>query len=174
MKKLTLSAGLLLAAGLCMTSCKKEQSVVAEPGKAMVTLQMGINTNTTNDTLPNGSVQDQYEKLPVGTTVHFIMNSEDVQRKTVGGYDYDQLTYTADVDADGNVVIELPAVNKQSADVDVKFPDLELTETYWETTTSTNGTTSRTAKERTTVYKKGDMTISVWDGAKLIKEDVNY
>jgi hypothetical protein len=173
MKKLTLSAGLLLAAGLCMTSCKKEQSVVAEPGKAMITLHMGVNTNTTNDTLANGNAQIQYENVPVGTTVHFIMDSEELQAKTMGSYDYDMLTYTATVDANGDVMIELPAVNEQTADVTVKFPDLELDETS-EVSTTSGGTTTISTKTEKKVYTKSEMTITVWDGAKLIKEDVNY
>lgn len=169
MKKLTLAAIVMMVIAVLGTSCTKTQTAPAEPGTAMVTLHLGINTDETNDTTYNGSTMIQHENVPAGTVVKFVVNSEKLQENPVAGYSYDKLTYDGTVDASGDVVVELPAIGTPY-DVDVKFPDLELDVRRERFNTVTGNDEVITETE---IFTKGDTTINVWDGAVIIEEH-NY
>lgn len=154
----------LIVAGFA--SCTKTQTTVAEPGMASVMLTLEVNTDMTNDTTASGASQIQYEAIPAGTTVQFVVDGRDLQLNPVSGKNYEDVTYTADVAANGMVMVELPAT-VNPATVTVKFPDLVLTETK----TRFNVFTGRTEKfEEEELYTRSNATISIWDGATIIRE----
>lgn len=169
MKKMTFAAAAMMAVAVLGTSCTKTQTTPAEPGKAMVTLHLGINTDLTNDTTYNGSTQIQYERVPEGTVVHFVVDSRDLQENPVSGYSYDKLTSTGTVDASGNVTVELPAIATPLS-AEVKFPNLELDERKERYNTVTSQNEVITEKK---IFTKGDESVSIWDGAVII-EEYNY
>ena len=159
----------VLAVVAFASSCTKPQTTTAEPGSASVTLHLGINYDETNDTSYAGNFERIYENVPAGTMIKFVMDSRDLQENPVNNYNYDLLTYTGTVDANGDVMVELPAI-ADPANVDVKFPDLELMYKYNGTSALTGEDTVFTEME---IYTKNDQNISVWDGAILIQEH-NY
>lgn len=169
MKKLTFAVITMMMIAVLGTSCTKTQTEPAEPGTAMVTLHLGINTDETNDTTYNGGFMTQWENVPSGTMVKFVIDSEDLQENPVAGYAYDKLTYTGTVDGSGDVMIELPAI-ATPLNVDVKFPDLELEirRERYNTVTGNNEVITETE-----IMTKGDESVSVWDGAIIIQEH-NY
>jgi hypothetical protein len=169
MKTITFAAITMMIIAVLGTSCTKTQTEPSEPGTAMVTLHLGINTDETNDTTYNGTGATQWESVPSGTMVKFVINSEDLQENPVSGYAYDKLTYTGEVDASGDVIIELPAIANPLS-VDVKFPDLELgvKKERYNTVTGNNEVITETE-----IFTKADESVSVWDGAIIIEEH-NY
>jgi hypothetical protein len=169
MKKMTFAVITMLIIAVLGTSCTKTQTEPAEPGMATVTLHLGINTDETNDTTYNGGFMTQWENVPSGTVVKFVVDSRNLQENPVAGYAYDKLTYDGTVDGSGDVIVELPAIGT-AYDVDVKFPDLEVgikRERYNTVTTNDEVITE------TEIITKGDEAISVWDGAIIIQEH-NY
>lgn len=173
MKKSTIAAIAMIVAVLG-TSCTKLQTKAADPGKAMLTLNMELNTNEANDTLSNGnpSPTKKWENnFPSGFMVQFIIDSKDLQENPIAGYTYDKLVYNGTY-ANGKVTVELPAISIPH-NVEVKFPDLELTRTY-----RLGATGSPSYPERDTtvtrVYTKGMETYSIWNGAMLVKDHVMY
>ena len=156
----------VLAVVAFASSCMKPQTTTADPGKASVTLHLGINYDETNDTSYAGNFETVYENVPSGTVIQFIMDSRDLQENPVNNYDYDMLTYTGTVDANGDVIVELPAI-ADPASVEVKFPDLELTNRY-------DGTSALTGEDTVftelVIYTKNNQFLSVWDGAVLIQD----
>jgi len=166
---MTFAAIVMMVIAVLGTSCTKTQTEPAEPGTAMVTLHLGINTDETNDTTYTGAFMTQWETVPSGTMVKFVVNSEDLQENPVAGYAYDKLTYTGTVDASGDVMIELPAIGTPLT-VEVKFPDLELGVKRERVNAITGNNEVITETE---IFTKGDESISVWDGAIIIQEH-NY
>lgn len=153
----------LIVAGFA--SCTKTQTTVAEPGMASVMLTLEANTDMTNDTTIFGAGQTQYEFVPAGTTVQFVVDGRDLQLNPVSGKNYEDVTYTADVTSNGMVMVELPTTVNPTT-VTVKFPDLMLTETK----SRFNPLTSRTEKyDEEELYTKSNETITIWDGATIIR-----
>jgi hypothetical protein len=169
MKKMTFAAIIMMLIAVLGTSCTKTQTEPAEPGTAMVTLHLGINTDETNDTTYNGSTATQWETVPSGTVVKFVVDSKDLQENPVSGYAYDKLTFDGTVDASSNVTVELPAIGTPY-DVDVKFPDLEADVKRERANVFTGNTETYTESE---IFTKADEAVSVWDGAIIIQEH-NY
>lgn len=169
MEKITLSALVIAMIAILGTSCTKEATTPAAPGTAMVTLQLGINTDLTNDTTYNGFSETVYENVPSGTMVKFVIDSRDLQRNPVNGYNYEELTYTGTVGANGEVMIELPAI-ADPANVQVKFPELRLDERRERYNTVTQQDEIITESK---IYTRSTVNISVWDGAVLVRE-YNY
>lgn len=166
---MTFAAIVMMVIAVLGTSCTKTQTTPAEPGTAMVTLHLGINTDETNDTTYNGGIMTQWENVPAGTMVKFVVDSRDLQENPVSGYTYDKLTYTGTVDASGDVMIELPAIATPLA-VEVKFADLELDVRRERFNTVTGNDEVITETE---IFTKADESVSVWDGAIIIQEH-NY
>jgi len=180
MKKLTFAAAAAMMVAMLGTSCTKTQTTPTEPGKAMVTLNMELNTNEGNDTLSNGATTTSngqtYTKwennFPADFKVQFVVNSKDLQENPAGApFVYDKLisygTY-----ADGKVTVELPAIAIPH-NVDIMFPDLELTRT-WRLAAGTAGVTAARDTTETRTYIHADMNFNIWDGAMIIKEHVTY
>lgn len=169
MKKMTFAAIVTMLIAVLGTSCTKTQTEPAEPGTAMVTLHLGINTDETNDTTYNGSSMTQYEAVPAGTVVKFVVDSKDLQENPVSGYAYDKLTFDGTVDASSNVMVEVPAIGTAYS-VEVKFPDLEVDVKKERAHVFTGNPEIYTESE---IFTKGDEAVSVWDGAIIIQEH-NY
>jgi hypothetical protein len=165
MKNLFFAAvAFLMVAGFA--SCTKTQTTVAEPGMASVMLTLEVNTDMTNDTTANGNFQTQYEFVPAGTTIQFVVDGSDLQLNPVAGKNYEDVIYTADVTSNGMVMIELPATVNPTT-VTVRYPDLVLTEI----TDQFNATTGNMEKVMEEVlYTRSNSTISIWDGATIIRE----
>ncbi len=168
MKKLFFGAAAFMVVA-AMASCTKTQTKTADPGTASVVLHMGINTDLTNDTTYNGSYQMQYENLPSGTVVQFVGNTRDLQENPIAGYSYKDVVYTGTVDANGDVAIEIPAI-ANPANIEVKFPELELDKKTERYNTVTGSNEVITTKQ---IYTRQDANISVWNGAKIVRE-YNY
>lgn len=166
---MTFAAIVMMVIAVLGTSCTKTQTTPAEPGTAMVTLHLGVNTDETNDTTYTGGVATTYENVPSGSIVKFVVDSRDLQENPVSGYTYDKLTYDGTVDASGDVMVELPAIGTPY-DVEVKFPDLEL---GVKRERANNVTGNAEIITETEIFTKGDESISVWDGAVIIQEH-NY
>lgn len=166
---MTFAAIIMMVIAVLGTSCTKTQTEPAEPGTAMVTLHLGINTDETNDTTYNGGAMTQWENVPSGTIVKFVVNSMDLQENPNTTYAYDKLTYDGTVDASGDVMVTLPAIATPLS-VEVKFPDLELEVRKERLNTLTGNNEVITETE---IFTKLDASISVWDGAVIIQEH-NY
>lgn len=165
MKNLFFAAVAFLMVG-AFASCTKTQTTVAEPNTAMVTLKLEVNNDMTNDTTYNGSTQTQYETVPAGTTVQFVVDTRNLQLNPVSGKNYEVKTYTATVAAGGLVTMELPAIG-DPVNYTVKFADIEL----MEKTEFYNTLTSRTeTQEESVIYTLSDKTITVFEGAELKRE----
>lgn len=169
MKNLTFAAIVMMVMAVLGTSCTKTQTTPAEPGKAMVTLHLGVNTNETNDTTYSGAVQTQWENVPSGTVIQFVIDSKDLQENPDTTYSYDKLTSTGTVDASGNVTVELPAIGTP-LNAEVKFPDLEL-DVKKERINAITG--NKETYTESTIFTRQKEDISIWDGAMIIQEH-NY
>lgn len=169
MKEMNFVALVLLVVAVLGTSCTKEQTERKEAGTANVVLYLTVNTDLTNDTTYNGGTMTMRENLPEGTEVRFIIDSEDLQARPNGSYTYDELTFTGTVDTEGKVMMELPA-SVDGLNVDVKFPDLWLQERKERYNTVTNQDEVITEEK---LYTKGDESISIHEGATVIRE-YNY
>jgi hypothetical protein len=167
MKKLAFFSSLL--AVLVLVSCSKEETTTAEPGTATITLNMGVNTDVTNDTTSTGGFQTNYEVDQLaGKEVTFEVDSRDLQENPVSGYSYDKLYFTSTIGSDGVVTVTVPA-SKDAHTVTVKFPDLELDERDTETL---NGVRSYVTES--VVYTKSNLTVSVWEGGAVILDNQYY
>lgn len=168
MKNLFFAAIAVLMAG-AIASCTKTQTMTAEPGTGMIMLDLEVNNNEANDTIPS---TDNDEKVPAGTVITFTMDTEDYQLNPDPGHTYEIKRWTAEVGANGDVSIELPAISK-AADVTVKFPDLELTRTW---RIGVVGSTSNPRRDTTDtrIYEKADETYTIYDGAVVKVQDVKY
>lgn len=169
MKKMTFAAIVMMLIAVLGTSCTKTQTEPAEPGTAMVTLHLGMNTNETNDTTYDGTVDTLYETVPAGTVVKFVVDSRDLQENPVSGYAYDKLTFDGTVDASSNVTVEVPAIGTPYS-LEVKFPDLEADVTKERANVFTGNPEIYTESK---IFTKPDESVSVWDGAIIIQEH-NY
>jgi hypothetical protein len=169
MKKLTFAVAVMFCIALIGTSCTKEQTTTAAPGTGMLSLELRVNNNEANDTL--NSVNDN-ELVPAGTAVQFTMNTKDYQLNPDANYNYEMKTWTATVDANGMVSIELPAISKASS-VTVKYPDLSLTKT--ERIGLPNSTINpRRDTSYTVIYERNDDNFDVYDGADVKMLDLLY
>lgn len=170
MKKLTFAAIAMLVVAMLGTSCSKVQTTTKEPGSATITLHLGINTDVTNDTNYLGNFDTQYEKVPAGTVIHFVYDSKDLQHNASATYAYEKITLTGTVDANSDVMVTIPSIYK-ALNVDVKYPDLELDQTYTRPMAANPSLTEKVTKK--VIYSKATHTIGVWDGAKIVEKQ-NY
>jgi hypothetical protein len=175
MKKLTLSAGALLAAGIFMTSCSEEQSVVAPLGEATITLNVDVNNNVANDTAYNVNTGNTdltvWETLP-STTIQIEVDGEDMQNSTKeyqGNYNYDNYTTTATIE-NGQVTFTVPA-DVDGVAVEVNFPDLQLEKTILEQGASYAGKDTLITKTETYELATQSMNVSAGD---VVVENLKY
>lgn len=172
MKKLTFAAIVVMLVAMLGTSCTKVQTTTKEPGSATITLHLGVNTDVTNDTTYNGASQTQYEKVPAGTVIHFVYDSKDLQHNPSATYAYEKITLTGTVDGNGDVMVTIPSIYK-ALNVDVKFPDLELDETYTRVRVPVTVPVVYEKVTKKVIYTKANHSIGVWDGAKIVQK-LNY
>jgi hypothetical protein len=170
MKKLTFAAIVMMVVAMLGTSCTKLQTKTADPGKATITLHLGVNTDITNDTNYIGSPVTQYEKVPAGTVIHFVYDTKDLQHHVDTAYTYEMKTITGTVDANSDVMVEIPSIYK-ALTVTAKFPNLELQQTYTRPIAANPLLTEKVTKP--VIYTKGNVAIGVWDGAIIVQKE-NY
>ncbi len=166
MKKVTYAVAIMFSIAIIGTSCSKEQTTTAEPGTGMISLELEVNNNTANDTLAS---TDTDEKVPAGTVIQFVMDTEEYQVNPDTNFAYEMKTWTAAVDGNGMVSISLPAISKD-ATVTVKYPDLSLTKT-WRLAASGNLPDRDTTDTR--IYERADDTYTIFDGADIQVLDGN-
>jgi hypothetical protein len=154
------------------TSCTKMQTKTADPGSATITLHLGVNTNSYNDTTYSGAPETKYEKVPEGTVVHFVYDSKDLQHNASATYAYEMLTVTGTVDANGDVMVTIPSIYK-ALTVTAKFPDLELDKTVRRVRVPVTVPIQYEVVMEKTIYTKAPVTIGVWDGAIIVQKE-NY
>lgn len=164
MKNVIFAALTLIVVAVFVSSCTKEQVVPSEPGKAMVTYMVGVNSDETNDTTANGAARTTYEAVPSGTEVIFTINSADLQRNANSGYTYETLTYRATTEANGMVKVELPAIGT-TLGVDVRFPDLKIAVKKEMTI---NGNLTTVTEEE--IFTGGTQTVTIYDGAQILRK----
>lgn len=168
MKKIALIAGGITL--IALAACKKEEQVTVEPGMASVKMNIVVNTDETNDTIYDGSYEVQYELLPNATPVAVEYDSRDVQLNPKPGYTYANVTETATIGTDGMLNVTVPATT-DAHNITLKFQDLELTRTF-------NGVSGLTGDDtvfvETRIYERTDVVVSVYDGASVLMEDIEY
>lgn len=164
MKNVIFAALTLIVVAVFVSSCTKEQVVPSEPGMAMVTYMVGVNSDETNDTTATGSFRTTYEAVPAGTEVIFSINSADLQRNPNGNYTYETLTFRATTESNGMVNVELPAIGTD-LDVDVRFPDLKISV---KKEMNINGTMTIVMEEE--IFTGSTETVSIYDGAQILRE----
>ena len=164
MKNVILAAFALIALAVFGSSCTQEQVVPAEPGTGMITFMVSVNSDETNDTTMTGSGMTTYEPV-ANQEIIFSLNSEDLQRDPVNGYDYEVLTYRATTDVNGMVSLEVPATGKDVS-VDARFPDLVVT--VKRERTDRNGDPIIVMEDE--IFGGGTTTVTVFEGAKVVEE----
>lgn len=163
MKNVIFAAFALTVLALFASSCTQEQVVPAEPGTGMITYMVSVNSDETNDTTATGSSMVTLEPV-ANQEVIFSLDSRQLQRNPVSGYNYKTLTYRATTDANGMVSIELPATG-DDVDVDVRFPDLVVSV---KREVSRNGTMVIINEDE--IFGGGTITKTIFEGAKIVDE----
>lgn len=174
MKKLTFAAAVALTIAVLGTSCTKTPTTPAEPGKAMLTLNLELNTNEANDTLSNGSASPKKKwenNFPADFAVQFVYDSKGLHENPASGFTYDKLVVNGTY-ANGKVSVVIPSISKPDS-VEVKFPDLELTRTWRLADTGVSGFPARDTTE-IRVYERATEKYAIWDGAIIIKDHITY
>jgi len=136
----------------------------SEPGKAMVTYKVMINSDETNDTTMNGNSMTMYEAV-ANQEIIFSMDSRDIQRNPSSGYNYETLTFRGMTDDNGMVTIEVPAIG-DDATVDVRFPEMRID--VKRETTDRNGDPIIVMEEE--YFGGADRSVTVFDGAQITRE----
>jgi hypothetical protein len=167
MKKLTFAAFIMIAVAVIGTSCTKTATTPAEAGKGKLSLELEVNNNEANDTLAS---TDTDEMIPSGTMIEFIMDTKDYQVMPDSNFTYEMKRWTAAVDANGMVSIELPAIAKD-ATVTVKYPDVSMTRT-WRLNPSGNLLARDTTNTR--IYERADDTYTIYEGADVKNLQLMY
>lgn len=164
MKNVIFTAIALTVLAVFGSSCTKEQVMPSEPGKAMVTYTVLLNSDETNDTTMNGTAKIMYEPV-ANQEIIFSMYSRDIQRNPSSNYSYETLTFRGTTDANGKVAVEVPAIGR-SATLSIRFPELRV-EVKRERT-DRNGDPIIVTEEE---YFVGAVsTAVVFDGAQIIRE----
>lgn len=168
MKNVYLGAFAVATMLLAMASCKKETQTPLEPGTATIMGLVEANLNEANDTLSDGTGEDQWELAPSGTTITFSIDSRDLDPSPQSGFTYKELLYTAQVGADGMYTVSVPAYERP-INVDVMFNDFTANVTEWGTDpgdTLANGRPA-TVQNRYS-FSKSNESVSVYDGAVVV------
>ena len=114
----------VLLLSLSVTSCKKDTVTTntKTTGSASVTGTLKANLDLTNDTTQYGTPQIQYESVPQGTSITFIIDSKDLQDNPDSSYVYPKLEFNTTTGAGGAFSITLPA-NSNAINAKVHFAD---------------------------------------------------
>lgn len=164
MKNVIFAAIVLTVLAVFGSSCTKEQVMPSEPGKAMVTYTVLLNSDETNDTTRNGASGVTYEPV-ANQEIIFSMDSRDIQRNPNSNYNYETLTFRGTTNSNGVVTVEVPAIGK-NATLDIRFPELRV-EVKREKT-DRNGDPIIVMEEE--YFGSADRTATVFDGAQIIRE----
>lgn len=164
MKNVIFAAIALTVLAVFGSSCTKEQVKPSEPGKAMITYTVLINSDETNDTTMNGNPMTMYEAV-ANQEIIFSMDSRDIQRNPVSGYNYETLTFRGTTDANGMVTIEVPAIGDNGT-VEVRFPEMKID--VKRERLDRNGDPIIVMEEE--YFGGADRSVSIFDGAQIIRE----
>lgn len=117
MKKVIFGMMSLATMALAFTSCSSDdEQALAEPGTAIIKGRVTANLDET-------SIEPQ--NVPAGTNITFIIDGRDLDPKPDPNYQYDRVTRTAEVDADGRYEVSVPA-RKAPVNVRVEFDAFEF------------------------------------------------
>lgn len=167
MKKTVLGIVALCAMGITIQACKKETVAEVPAGTATVEGYIRLNSNLRNDTLPDGSYETKYEGLPTHVNIQFVIDSKDLQIKPSNNYNYDLITKTVKVDANGKYSVSLPVpANGKEIEGEIRIDGFEFRPIL----TSSQNTDS--LGERVTMSNKTD-NFYIYNGGKTIY-DFNY
>lgn len=113
----------LAIAAIAFVSCKKEEGATpAEPGTCTIQGTVEAALDLSNDTTASGAFSFNLNPEPVTTgRMHFVINSMDLDHNPDPSYDYQDLTYHADI-SNGAYSIDVPAISTPLM-VDVYFDD---------------------------------------------------
>ena len=144
------------------TSCKKDEVTNTKiTGSASVTGTLKANLDLTNDTAQNGTPQIQFENVPQGTVITFIIDSKDLEEHPDTTYNYAKLQYTTAVGSNGSFSVALPA-NANAINAEVRFGDFS-----YNVIIGFQGSTPITDNQ---IFTKGIDNISIYNKAVIIKE----
>jgi hypothetical protein len=148
----------LAISAIAFVSCKKDEPVApADPGSATVKGTLWANTDTNNDTDGGGFYMETFEEAPSGIVITAVINSMDLDQTPDPLFDYQDMSWTATTDADGNFTFTgLPCYNT-SIDCELRFNDF--------TADQKQGT-----NDVETDYFGGTATVSIWNGAVVIND----
>lgn len=143
-------------------SCKKDEATsTKETGSASVSGTLKANLDITNDTTLNGTPQIQYENVPQGTFISFIIDSKDLEDHPDTTYNYAKLQYNTTVGANGAFSVSLPA-NANAINAEVRFGDFS-----YNVVVGFQGSTAITDNQ---IFTKGIDNITIYNKAVIIKE----
>ena len=149
----------LAIGAIVFVSCKKEEPATpADPGSATVQGTLWANTNLDNDTDAFGFPMTQYEYVPSGaTTVTAFVDSEDLDQNPDPTYDYQTLSWSATVGANGSYVIAgIPCWNDPIT-VELRFNDFTADQQIGGDDVPHN-------------FELAPIMVTVWDGAIVIQD----
>lgn len=150
---------------LALTSCKKEE-VATELGTATVKGNIYADLDYTNDVnssgvYAEGSNPEAVEGMVVKATVSTYYWDQDPDSYS----DYQEMTYTATTDANGDFTMEIPA-NDNPYTVTLEFADVYTTKTSY----SAEGNTVTNDVE----VSLGDVNVEVYKGASVTVNEEAY
>lgn len=130
---------LAIACSFGLIACEKdeENNDVATNGVAYIKGRVLVNSDLSNDTSENGSFMVTYERVPQGTTLFARFDSRDLVLNPNNSINYEIITLSTKVDANGEYTFAVPANSKQFA-VSITPEDFFTTIQLTDTTTKTN------------------------------------
>ncbi len=155
---------IIAISGIALLSCKKtEANLPADPGTATIQGTLFAPLDLSNDTTDAGvfTAGLHNETAIAGIVVTAIVDSEDLQKNPQAGFNYEMLKFTTTVAADGTFKFtNIPAYSDQ-IDVELRFQDFESSQAQFDP--SNNPPEDK-------IFTLTDKTVSVYDGALVIKE----
>lgn len=161
MKKINYIMALVLLISLAY-SCKKDEEVNTKTtGSASVSGTLKANLDQTNDTTLNGTPQIQYENVPQGTVITFVVDSKDLESNPDTSYNYAKLQYSTSVASNGAFSVALPA-NANVINAEVRFSDFQ-----YNVIVGFNGSTPIVNNH---IFTKPIDNITIYNSAVVIKQ----
>ena len=142
---------------MIFSSCNKDdEQTPLEPGTAVVKGRITANLDAT-------AIAPQ--AIPAGTGITFVIDGAALDAKPDPSFNYDKVIERAEVDADGNYSVTLPA-RKQPIQVQVIFDDFEFDATV--VTTNDEGFQETEVSRR--VFSRNSLNITVVEGQSQVRD----
>ena len=150
---------------ILLFSCKKDEFVtttVIGPGICVVAGDIQANYNTCNDTTSTGGFTITLDDVD-GVNITFVINSRDLDRTPSNNFEYEDLSYTTQVN-NGKYYIELPAISTPY-NTQVYFDSYNHNQTSWIIQVDTSYVTTNSIN-----YYLGQLNISdIVEGGAIVK-----